>query len=68
MSLQLQLHHVVEKLKHLSPKRLSEVEDFIDFLHLRDQDKRLQQDFARASEAAFAKVWDNDDDAVYDTL
>ena len=63
-----QLRHVVEKLEHLSPERLSEVEDFIDFLHLRDQDRRLQQDLARASESAFAKAWDNDDDAVYDTL
>lgn len=63
-----QLHHVVEKLAHLSPERLSEVEDFIDFLQLRDQDRRLQRDFARASESAFAKAWDNDDDAVYDTL
>ncbi len=63
-----QLHHILEKLEHLSPERLSEVEDFIDFLQLRDRDKRLRQDFAQASEAAFAKAWDNDDDALYDTL
>ncbi len=63
-----QVHHVIQKLEHLSPERLAEVEDFIDFLHQRDQEKRLRQDFAQASEAAFAKVWDNDDDAIYDTL
>ena len=66
--MQPQVQHVLEKLEHLSPDRLAEVEDFIDFLQQRDQDKRLRQEFARASEAAFAKVWDNDDDATYDKL
>ncbi len=63
-----QVQHMLEKLEHLSPDRLAEVEDFIDFLQQRDQDKRLRQDYARASEAAFAKVWDNDEDAIYDQL
>ena len=66
--MQPQVQHMLEKLEHLSPDRLAEVEDFIDFLQQRDQDKRLRQDFARASEAAFAKVWDNDEDAIYDQL
>jgi len=48
--------------------RLAEVDDFIDFLRERDQDKRLRQEYAYASEATFAKVWDNDEDAVYDRL
>jgi len=59
---------LLEKLKHLSPERLAEVADFIDFLQQRDQDRQLQQDFAQASEAAFGKVWDNDDDSIYDKL
>lgn len=66
--MQPQVEHMLEKLEHLSPDRLAEVEDFIDFLQQRDQDKRLRQDYACASEAAFAKVWDNDEDAVYDQL
>ena len=66
--MQPQVQHMMEKLEHLSPDRLAEVEDFIDFLQQRDQDKRLRRDFTRASEAAFSKVWDNDDDAVYDSL
>lgn len=66
--MQPQVEHMLEKLEHLSPDRLAEVEDFIDFLQQRDQDKGLRQDYARASEAAFAKVWDNDEDAVYDQL
>jgi hypothetical protein len=58
----------VRKLEHLSPERLAEVEDFIDFLQQREQDSRLRKDFASASETAFAKLWDNDDDAIYDSL
>lgn len=66
--MQPQVQHMLEKLEHLSPERLAEVDDFIDFLNQRDQDKRLRQDYAQASEEAFSKVWDNDDDAVYDRL
>ena len=66
--MQPQVQHVLEKLEHLSLDRLAEVEDFIDFLQQRDQDKHLRRDFARGSEAAFAKVWDNDSDAIYDSL
>ena len=66
--MQSQLEQVLHKLEHLSPDRLAEVEDFIDFLRQRDQDRRLRQDYACASEASFTKAWDNDDDAVYDSL
>jgi len=66
--MQPQVEHMLKKLEHLSPDRLTEVEDFIDFLQQRDQDKRLRQDYALASEDAFAKVWDNKDDAIYDEL
>lgn len=66
--MQPQVEHMLEKLEHLTPDRLAEVEDFIDFLHQRDQDKRVKQDFKQASENAFNQVWDNDEDAVYDNL
>jgi hypothetical protein len=63
-----QVQHIVERLEHLSPERQAEVGDFIEFLHQRDQEQHLRKDFAQASNAAIAKVWDNDDDAIYDTL
>jgi hypothetical protein len=62
------LQQVQEKLEYLAPERLAEVDDFIDFLRDRDQDQRLRRDYAHASEPAFAKVWDNDEDAIYDAL
>ncbi len=66
--MQPQVEHMLEKLELLSPERLAEVEDFIDFLNQRDQDKRLRQDYAKVSEDTFNKVWDNEDDAIYDSL
>lgn len=66
--MQPQVKQVLKKLEHLSSDRLSEVEDFIDFLQQRDHSAQLRQDYARASEIAFAKVWDNEEDAIYDRL
>ncbi len=58
---------IVKKLRQLPPQRLAEVEDFVDFLHGREE-KRLTQAASKASEPSFAKVWDNDEDAAYDNL
>ena len=57
-----------DKIKQLPPQRLAEVEDFVDFLRTRENDQRLALAAAKASEASFAQVWDNDDDAAYDRM
>ncbi len=62
------IRKLIDKLEALSPERIAEVEDFIDFLKSRDTDRQLTRMMAKASEPAFAKVWDNPDDAVYDAL
>ena len=65
---------LIEKIATLPPQRLAEVEDFVDFLRAREagketeRDSRLAAQSARASEPAFARVWDNDEDAAYDRL
>ncbi|OQY75534.1 MAG: toxin-antitoxin system, antitoxin component, Xre family protein [Rhodocyclaceae bacterium UTPRO2] len=59
---------LIEKIRQLPPQRLAEVEDFVDFLRTREDELRLTQAAARASEASFAAVWENDEDAVYDRL
>jgi len=51
---------------HLPPARVAEVEDFVDFLVLRNADRELVHAAAAASVPAFAKVWDNPEDDVYD--
>lgn len=59
---------LIEKLKNLAPERVAEVEDFVDFLRTRDEERALVRAAGKVSEAAFAKIWDNDDDAAYDRL
>ena len=62
------IEHVVHKLQTLSPERISEVEDFIDFLSQRDSDRRLAQTAMAASEPRLRTIWDNPDDTEYDRL
>ncbi len=59
---------LIEKLQTLPPDKVAEVEDFIDFLRSRDDERLLTQTAARLSEGALRKVWDNADDAEYDRL
>ena len=59
---------LIDKLDQLAPERVAEVEDFVDFLRSRDQDRSLTQAAAKVSEVSFRKVWDNTDDAAYDQL
>ena len=57
-----------DKIKQLPPQRMAEVEDFVDFLRAREHEHRLTQAAAKVSEASFAQVWDNDEDAAYDRM
>ena len=59
---------LIEKIRNLPAERLAEVEDFVDFLTVRDQERHLMQAARRLSEDAFRAVWDNPDDAEYDRL
>ena len=59
---------LIDKIRQLPPQRLSEVEDFVDFLRSRDDGQRLAQAAAKMAEPSFAAVWDNDDDAAYDRM
>lgn len=57
-----------EKIRRLPPERVAEVADFVDFLRLREEGRGLAGAAARISEGAFARVWENPDDADYDRL
>jgi hypothetical protein len=59
---------LIEKLNTLPMDRLTEVEDFVDFLRSRDQDRALFRAASAASEPAFAAIWNNPEDDVYDAL
>jgi len=64
----MQEHGLIEKIRKLPPEKQAEVEDFVDFLNLRDEDRRLTQAATRLSEDAFLEVWDNEADSAYDQL
>jgi hypothetical protein len=59
---------LIEKIRTLPPDRLVEVEDFVDFIRLREQERALIRDAAAASAPAFAAIWNNPDDDAYDAL
>jgi len=62
-------HTLIEKIRDLPPGKLEEVADFVDFLLGRSkQHQTMVREAAKLSEKAFAKVWDNPDDAEYDQL
>lgn len=60
-------HEILHKLNQLSPAPIEEVNDFIDFLRLREQQIPTAT-IAKISEPALAHIWDNEEDAVYDRL
>jgi len=59
---------LIEKIRSLAPETIAEVEDFVDFLSLRDQDRGLMRASNRLAEDAFQKVWNNPEDDEYDRL
>ncbi len=59
---------LIEKIRALPADRIAEIEDFIDFIRMREQDRDLTRTAARMSEPAFAAIWNNPDDDVYDAL
>ncbi len=59
---------LIEKIRSLPPEKVAEVEEFVDFLRTGSDERHLTRAAARLSQDAFAKVWDNPDDAEYDRL
>ena len=59
---------VLQKLQLLSPERLRDVEDFIDYLQQRDENRELVQAAMNNAESTFERVWNNEEDAEYDQL
>jgi ribosomal protein S1 len=61
---------LLEKIRNLPSEKVIEVKDFIDFLcdRQRDSSQNLVLAATKLSEASFAKIWDNPEDAAYDDL
>ncbi len=59
---------LIAKIQDLPANRLAEVEDFVDFIRSREQGQTLTRAAAASSEPAFAAIWNNPEDDVYDEL
>ena len=59
---------LIEKIRSLPPDKITVLEDFLDFLLTTSEYSLLTYSATKLSEAAFAKIWDNPEDAEYDEL
>ena len=59
---------LIEKIEALPAERIAEIEDFVDFIRLREQERALTRAAAAASAPAFVAIWSNPEDDVYDAL
>ena len=57
---------LIEKIRARPDNRLDVDEDFVDFIVSRSTDRALVRAARTASAGAFARVWDNAEDDVYD--
>lgn len=62
------LEDTVAKLAQLPAAQVAEVNNFIDFLRLKQADRAMVRAAMSISESRLESVWNNDDDADYDRL
>jgi hypothetical protein len=60
--------NLIEKIQALPVERIAEIEDFVDFIREREQERALSRAAAATSAPVFATVWNNPEDDVYDAL
>jgi ABC-type glycerol-3-phosphate transport system substrate-binding protein len=59
---------LLEKIQALPPERIAEVEDFVEFITSRENDRALIRAAGAMSAPAFAKIWENAEDDAYDAI
>jgi len=59
---------IKNEIDRISEDILPEILDFIQFLELKKEKSILAKSCQNLSEKSFDKIWDNDEDAVYDKL
>ncbi len=59
---------LIDKITALPVELMAEVEQFVDQVREREQDRALARAAAAASVPAFAAVWNNPEDDAYDAL
>ena len=59
---------LLKKIEALPDERISEIEDFVEFIAAREQERSLTHAAAISSAPTFAAIWDNPEDDAYDAL
>ena len=59
---------LLEKIQALPVARIAEIEDFVEFIAAREQERSLTRAASAVSAPAFAAIWNNPEDAAYDAL
>jgi ABC-type glycerol-3-phosphate transport system substrate-binding protein len=61
-------HTLIEKIQALPADRIAEVEDFVEFIASREQERALTRAAVAASAPSFAAIWNNPEDDAYDDI
>jgi hypothetical protein len=59
---------LIEKIQALPVDRIAEIEDFVEFITAREQQRALTRAASATSAPAFATIWNNPEDDDYDAL
>ena len=59
---------LMQKIQALPVERIAEVEDFVEFIAAREQERSLTRAAGAVSAPAFAAIWTNPEDDAYDAL
>ncbi|MGC8926284.1 MAG: toxin-antitoxin system, antitoxin component, Xre family protein [Calditerrivibrio sp.] len=59
---------IQKEIEKLPDNLLLEVFDFIQFLEIKEQRTDIVKASQKLSDASFQKVWDNEEDSIYDSL
>lgn len=59
---------IKNEIEKLPESYLSEIFDFIQFLEIKGEKRRLTRTSQELSRKSFEKLWDKEEDAVYDGL
>jgi hypothetical protein len=59
---------IKKKIDKLPEDILAEVYDFIRFLEIKEERHLFVRSSQEASSASFQRIWDNEEDAAYDTI
>jgi hypothetical protein len=60
--------NLFDRIVALPQERIAEIEDFVDFIGQRETERTLVRPTLASTAPAFAAVWNNPEDDVYDAL